>query len=554
MSKEFKVFGPPGTGKTSRLATRDIPRAVAKFGPEKVLVTSFTRAAAHEIASKESRDTGERIPVAPNMVGTLHAHCYRSLGQPTLAEDKKIISEWNTANPDMAISGSGDVEDGLSEDRGGAAGGDKLLNQLNILRGRLIDPMLWPADIKAFAKRWRGFKNDTGSRDFTDLIDKAMDEQPYAPGNPRVGFLDEGQDFTPQQLKLARSWGSQMDFFILVGDDDQTIYRFTGADPRAFLEPAVPDNQKIILDQSWRVPRRVFRRAMDVIKRVGHREPKNYKPRKAEGKVREIDGHWRNPDDWIDDVADQLSKDREVMILASCSYMIDPLKNLLRSRGVPFANRFRQKRGDWNPLARLGNRVTAAALLSSFLSKGEDGDYWSVAQFVRWAKHLGAKGGPLVFKKGKKAIKYLEGRIKDDPMDPELYTVRDVISDILEPEALAPALERNVDWLVDSLVSSRKTGMIYPANVFKNHGRAGIEKAPKLTIGTIHSVKGGEADCVYLHPDISYNAQIEMDESRDAVDAAQRLFYVGMTRAREELVLMAPAIPRRGRTALYVDL
>ena len=48
--EEFRIFGPPGTGKTSRLATRDVPRAVERFGPEKVMLTSFTRAAAAEIA------------------------------------------------------------------------------------------------------------------------------------------------------------------------------------------------------------------------------------------------------------------------------------------------------------------------------------------------------------------------------------------------------------------------------------------------------------------------------------------------------------------------
>lgn len=62
-----------------------------------------------------------------------------------------------------------------------------------------------------------------------------------------------------------------------------------------------------------------------------------------------------------------------------------------------------------------------------------------------------------------------------------------------------------------------------------------FKEAPRLWVGTIHSVKGAEADVVYLWPDISYAA------TRDDPDAVRRVFYVGMTRAREKVVLCAPS-------------
>src|ERR1035441_7990086 len=60
---EYRIFGPPGTGKTTNLS-RQIRRAVERFGKDAVLVTSFSRAAAAELA-------GQDLPVSPDRIGTL---------------------------------------------------------------------------------------------------------------------------------------------------------------------------------------------------------------------------------------------------------------------------------------------------------------------------------------------------------------------------------------------------------------------------------------------------------------------------------------------------
>jgi superfamily I DNA/RNA helicase len=56
-------------------------------------------------------------------------------------------------------------------------------------------------------------------------------------------------------------------------------------------------------------------------------------------------------------------------------------------------------------------------------------------------------------------------------------------------------------------------------------------------VGTIHSVKGGEADVVFLFPDMSQAGDAAYQRHGPARDAVIRLFYVGMTRAREALYL-----------------
>jgi superfamily I DNA/RNA helicase len=60
---------------------------------------------------------------------------------------------------------------------------------------------------------------------------------------------------------------------------------------------------------------------------------------------------------------------------------------------------------------------------------------------------------------------------------------------------------------------------------------------PQVIVGTIHSVKGGEADVVILFPDLSQAGDAAYQRYGPPRDAVIRTFYVGMTRAREALYL-----------------
>jgi len=87
---------------------------------------------------------------------------------------------------------------------------------------------------------------------------------------------------------------------------------------------------------------------------------------------------------------------------------------------------------------------------------------------------------------------------------------------------------------------SRSDSMEYAIRIFEKKPEALVEP-PRLIVGTIHSVKGGEADDVWMFPDLSSAGMQEWlgnDEQRDSVI---RQFYVGMTRARENLTICAPA-------------
>jgi len=125
-TREFRIFGPPGTGKTTNIS-RQIARAVDRYGPQSVLVTSFSRAAAAELAGRD-------LPISSDRVGTLHSHCWRAIGDPELAEAN--VEEWNRGNPRLAITparthGQFDGEEVRVDDSEAEKGGDELLEQLN---------------------------------------------------------------------------------------------------------------------------------------------------------------------------------------------------------------------------------------------------------------------------------------------------------------------------------------------------------------------------------------------------------------------------------------
>jgi DNA helicase-2/ATP-dependent DNA helicase PcrA len=233
---EYRIFGPPGTGKTTSLATKYIPDAIEKFGPEKVMVVSFTRTAAMKIARQKSIKTGQRIALPPENVGTLHSICYHALAQPTIVEtDKNLIQDWNSQNPRYTIYQYKTATLDLMGESASSNDGDQLLANVNNLRNRLAT--IFPMKERMFFKKWRQFKNLTNSVDFTDLIELCIDTIPYAPMQPDVIFVDEAQDMTKLQLKLIRNWALECKWIILVGDDDQCIFSFTGATPDAFLYP-----------------------------------------------------------------------------------------------------------------------------------------------------------------------------------------------------------------------------------------------------------------------------------------------------------------------------
>jgi superfamily I DNA/RNA helicase len=526
---ETRVFGPPGTGKTT-YTSKQITMAAEQFGAESIIVASFTKAAARELISRDQA-------IADDQIGTLHAHCYRLLGKPELAEAK--AREFNEEYPHYAITPSGEIrlDDGLSDTEEGIEGGsgNELMSQMNIYRARMTPRELWLPDVMSFAQAWEHFKRNTGYLDFQDLIEVASREF-YAPRHATIGVFDEVQDFTPSQLALIRKWAKQMHWIMLAGDDDQCLYSFTGATPEAFLNPQIPDDYKRILRQSYRVPAKVARLASTIIKKVSLREPKEYRPREVDGKIYASDASWKNPAMLMPTIKGYINQGKSVMVLATCSYILSPTIRMLRETGIPFSNVYKATRGDWNPIrgrqtGNAGSFGRYCAFLEPAGPEFQGRRLWTPEQLLSWTEVIKATGN---FKRGTKKI------IKEfaDKKPKQAADILGFMLSIMEEDAFDRAVSLDHNWFLDNLTAAKAAAFEFPAKIYNLYGPEAPEVASQLTIGTILSVKGAEADVVILFPDLSLRgAQQYCLRTGEGFDQILRQFYVAVTRTREVLIL-----------------
>jgi DNA helicase II / ATP-dependent DNA helicase PcrA len=508
MINEYLVFGPPGTGKTTKLKEL-VGKAIEDVGKENIMVASFSKAAAMELKARDLKlDDGQ--------IGTLHSQCYKLLGAPKIAEVNTEL--WNARHPVLEIKKQSiDFDDetltqNLSE-------GQRLLLELNILRAKMADVWEYPSDVFEFHQKWAEFKKENGLYDFCDLIEETYRNN-MCP-EYTVGFFDEAQDFTPLELALVRNWGRSMKYYILALDDDQLIYHFKGCSTKGFLDN-IPNKNITILEQSYRLPVAVQLYADKYIKNVRNRVEKKYKPRNFQGEVIHSYLRYLDKESVVNDLKRYVNRGKTVMVLTTCSYMLFEIISELRKNAIPFHNPYRKKRGDWNPL---GVSKGTERLLSFLKPK------WTNNDVCNWAQILKSK--TAVLHGAKKLIKALKDN--NDPF--EEFKLNMFFTD----SAIAGIRDRNVGWFYKNTLPENQNGLRYPISIYKRYGKDTLEETPKIIIGTIHSVKGGESDVVYLFPDISASSARELAFSSDKADELTRLFYVGMTRTRDTLILCQPA-------------
>ena len=530
VTNEYRLFGPPGTGKTSELA--DLAKRAAKaHRSDKLLVTSFSRAAAAEIADRH-------LPIRPDRIGTLHAFCWRALGGPKIAEAH--VAAWNRCYPGTKLTPANKQTrlDGEQpgEDDDTRRAGDLLLRELNRCRGQMLGPQSWPPRVRDFAAKWEEYKRAEGLLDFCDLIDLCLRDVAVAPGAPAVILADEAQDLNRLQLTLLRKWGRRAEYFVIALDDDQTIYSFTGASPDAVLEAIIPEDHIVILEQSHRVPRAAHQFADQLIHRVSRRQEKVYRPRPAAGALHRISGGYKCPDYAIlSSAVKHLEQGKTMMFLAACSYMLQPLIQVLRKHAIPFHNPYRRSNGHWNPL-RLGKGSAASRILALLVAHPDYGGErhpWTYGDLARWSEWLRPTG--ILKTNAADRLRQADGKQRVP-----LEFLIEIFDDSVVASLLA-TFDGNyrtlLDWWRNRVIPAVRNRSQFPAEIAGRLGPKGLIETPRVVVGTIHSVKGGEADVVYLFPDLSPAGDAQYQISGPPRDSMIRVFYVGATRARETLYL-----------------
>ena len=254
------VLAGPGTGKTTTLVEAVARRVEGGLTPEQVLVLTFSRKAAGEL--RERITARLRTPVSAPSAWTFHAFCYALLRehQPAglYADPLRLLSgpEQDVTLREL-LRGSVDLGRQWPSTLRAALTTRGLAEEVRALLSRAREVGLDPDQLATLAARegredWAamaGFFGEyldvldaQGAVDYAELVHRAvlLAEQPdigeQLRRRYRAVFVDEYQDTDPAQERLLHALAGGGRDLVVVGDPDQAIYAFRGAEVGGLLE------------------------------------------------------------------------------------------------------------------------------------------------------------------------------------------------------------------------------------------------------------------------------------------------------------------------------
>ena len=521
--EENYIIGGPGCGKSRHLAEL-ISGAGRGLNP---IVISSNRTIAKEVAKLDPGFDQTRI-------GTIHSHCIRALGNPRLADDPEGILAWNEAHPRITLIPALDRDEiDLWERPVGTVHPGLLMNDYQRLRAAR-QPMPTDGPLADFARAWDSWRVSTRTLDSNDLLERCLEENIPAPGNSGCIFVDEAQDLTPLELALIRQWSSAGIPVVFAGDPNQNLYWWRGAESSALANlDDVPGTRTRILRQSHRVPRAIHRVTLDWMRECPTNPAIDYRPRDFAG------GRWLSPSNWrepeqIIEAAEQLaSGGSEVMILASNILFLKPAIEHLRRMVIPFHNPWRPTNARWNPNSKDSEQVTPAQRIQAFHGFDPSASN-ALLSASRWTSILSPAAAFANPRHGLEQLRH-------ETANADHSSRAECLSRLISPQALAASASGDLVWLNTNLAADRTDDIRYVIRLAARHGIHILDQEPRITVGTIHSVKGAETDFVFVFPDLQLPDLREWLGPPESMAGIYRQFYVAMTRARRGLTICAPA-------------
>lgn len=264
------VIAGPGTGKTKTLVARIAWLVESKaVKPNTLTAVTFTNKAAGELRERLERRLGKRAARAMT-IGTFHSICLELLsGQ---AQGVRLAGPYETL--ELAAD--------ILRETGTKLPPQKLLDEVSRRKnGAKAETERADEACSAYIARL----NALGLMDFDDLLlnTLALWESGAAKRDMQKRFthllVDEFQDIDPVQYRLIRAWSKKGGSLFVIGDPDQSIYGFRGSDSACFrhLLDDRPDMKQISLVKNYRSSPEILNCALPVIGRNGggarHLEP-----------------------------------------------------------------------------------------------------------------------------------------------------------------------------------------------------------------------------------------------------------------------------------------
>ena len=550
------VIAGPGTGKTGTLVER-IAWLVEERGvkPREITAVTFTNQAASEIRQRLEHRLGGRRAVAGMTIGTFHAICLQLLG------DVRLIS------PGEALTAAEEV----LRDAGSKMKGRAFLQAVSRVKNGAdaAEAGLDEALLRAYSARLEAM----GALDFDDLLTAALSLDTTGQRRFQHLLVDEFQDINDMQYDLVRAWSRGGKSLFVIGDPDQSIYGFRGASGRCFqrLTEELPQARVIRLEENYRSAPAILEAALSVIAHNGG-APRRLTPTRPAGPaVRLVEAG----DDFAEAVfvakeigrmtggVDMLEAQRlghegenrsfsEIAVLCRTHRQLELVEKCLRHDDIPCLISGREDFLDdsdvrgvlaffrslqhpedtlaletalrllWDCPADLIQRAKATC------SGQTAWDLPALGEVVRGYGHLelwlrrAEEWFPLVGEK--KPFQLLEQWEAACGASPALDKLRHMA--VCYPD---------LDALWNALVLGEE------ADLRRSAGKSWASGAVRLM--TLHGAKGLEFPVVFLVGVSAGMLPLESQGRSTDMEEERRLFYVGLTRAKEELILTTAQAP-----------
>ncbi len=337
------VYAGPGSGKT-RVVTLRAARLIAQG--ERVLVTTFTNEAADEMRRRlTALGTGRTSNAA---VSTLHAFCLALLKSEGV--EFQLLTDPMQQRTIAEMAGAAEVDGGVR------AFLDRVTWCKNQGESAAVYKPENSQEDRLFARVWKSYQQALGKKklkdfddlvlDARDLLESADEARSRAASRFDQIIVDESQDMNNPQFAVVLALGRDHKNLMLVGDPDQSLYAFRGADPRTFQRFAAHAATRVYeLRANYRSTRSIIAFADALIRQEEGRRALAFEPMRTQGAAVQ----WERYDD-ADEEAEAIAVTisdlhkkgvayREMAVLFRTNAQSEAFERIFAEQNIPFMNR-----------------------------------------------------------------------------------------------------------------------------------------------------------------------------------------------------------------------
>lgn len=564
------VLAGPGSGKTF-VITHRVCHLIEKqnIRPENILVVTFSKAAAVEMRERFIKlmpdKQGERVTW-----GTFHSVYFHLLRTAYGYRGDQVITDAERYDVIRELMKKNQME---SEDIAGL--GTEILSEIAIVKQERMDILHYyahscPADL--FRQIFVDYEKSISERkkiDFEDmlvmtyeLLSQREDIRRACENRYQYILVDEFQDINRMQYEIIQLIAGERANLTIVGDDDQSIYRFRGAKPEIMLGFAkdYPKVKKVLLDINFRSTTQIIEAAGKLIAHNKERFEKQITAARGNGRpvdVIRFKNVYQEVKSIIDDITDYVKAGHsldDIAILYRTNLQPRLMTEMLMQYNIPFVMKDNipnlydhwiakdiksylrlsigmAKRGDLLRICNRPNRYIKREALQ--FSDGQIRDlfkyYEDKPYMIERIAQLKTNLRAIQNMRPGMAVRFIRKGIGYDEFLEEYAQYHgieeDELFDILgELEQSADRSETILDWF--SHMEEYKEKL---AQTKKQEEKIGVR------LMTFHSSKGLEYKIVYM---IDCNQGITPHRKAKAIEDMEeerRMFYVAMTRAKDRL-------------------